>query len=94
MSDWFNLSLPSAHLVLEMQFYNCAHLIPQGEGDKQDEQSETDAFAMFMLSFLVELTGVKDKAVRFRATQIISGILNGMSPESALEYVSLFDIKT
>ncbi len=44
-----------------------------------------DEFAVILIGYLLEYTTVKDKAVRFRSTQIIAGIVNNLGPETELE---------
>ena len=41
-------------------------------------EEDADEFNEAFLGFLLNLHGAKDKAVRFRACQIIAGVLNGL----------------
>jgi condensin complex subunit 3 len=42
-------------------------------------------FAIYVIGYLLQYTNVKEKAVRFRSTQIIANIINSMSEESEIE---------
>ena len=48
------------------------------EGMEEDADEFNEAF----LGFLLNLHGAKDKAVRFRACQIIAGVLNGLGADA------------
>ena len=54
---------------------------------KSDKNPDTlgEEFGMCLVSYLIEHTNVKDKAVRFRACQLIAGIVNCLSEQSELE---------
>jgi condensin complex subunit 3 len=49
------------------------------------ESSKND-FALILVNYLLPLTQVQDKAVRFRSVQLIAGIINSLSDEYELEY--------
>ncbi len=51
-----------------------------------EENSKPDeSFATYLISYLLQYTDVKEKAVRFRSTQIISSLMNSMSEETEIE---------
>ena len=45
-------------------------------------EEDADEFNEAFLGFLLNLHGAKDKAVRFRACQIIAGVLNGLGADA------------
>lgn len=42
-------------------------------------------FALLLLSYLLEYTNVKEKAVRFRTCQLVAGIVNALSESAEIE---------
>ncbi len=54
----------------------------------EDGKQPNESFALFLISYLLEYTTAKEKAVRFRTTQLISNLINGLSEEAELEYAS------
>ncbi len=52
--------------------------------DAGEAGADDDAFAEELLGALVPLTRAADKAVRFRACQLVASVLNGLSDEAEL----------
>jgi hypothetical protein len=44
-----------------------------------------EEFALFLISYLLEYSNVKEKAVRFRSCQLTSGIINSLNEEAEIE---------
>lgn len=73
-----------------------AALATARDGDG-DGEGDDDAFHEALLGLLVPLSGAADKAVRFRACQLVAAVLNGLSAEAGLAddlYVELSDAMT
>lgn len=49
---------------------------------EEGSEEDADAFNEALLGFLLNLHRAKDKAVRFRACQIVAGVLNGLGPDA------------
>jgi hypothetical protein len=55
---------------------------------KNDEQGEdNNEFALFFVNYLLEYTTAKEKAVRFRTTQLISGIVTTLDDSCEIRFV-------
>lgn len=51
----------------------------------EENSKPNEAFATYIISYLLQYTDVKEKAVRFRSTQIVANLINSMSEESEIE---------
>ncbi len=53
--------------------------------DKDGNTDNNGEFCVKLLRKMLEFSLLKDKAVRFRSTQIIAGIINTLSPDCEIE---------
>ncbi|KAJ7392425.1 hypothetical protein OS493_012088 [Desmophyllum pertusum] len=65
------------------------HRIPQvqkdGQGSDGEEDDTSNIFLDFIFSFLLDSHDAKDKAVRFRACQLINKLLNNMDDDAVID---------
>jgi condensin complex subunit 3 len=47
-------------------------------------EEEADEFCESLISFLLNVTTAKDRAIRFRACQVVAGILNALGPDAEI----------
>ena len=47
-------------------------------------EEEADAFCESLILFLLNVTTAKDRAIRFRACQLVAGILNALGPDAEI----------
>jgi condensin complex subunit 3 len=60
----------------------------------RDDESTSEEFGLALITYLLQYTNAKDKAVRFRSCQIIAGIVHSMSDEVELRLEYSYSIIT